>query len=59
MQAGKAMCKEIYQSRLEAPWEKLISSDEVGALSVQAHVICRIACLADAPPTRSCNHNLP
>ena len=28
-QAGKAICKAIYQSRLQSPWEKLISSDEV------------------------------
>jgi len=27
--AGKAICKAIYQSRLEAPWEQLVSTDEV------------------------------
>jgi pimeloyl-ACP methyl ester carboxylesterase len=28
-EAGKAICKALYQSRLDQPWEKLISSDEL------------------------------
>jgi len=27
--AGNAICKAIYQSRLEAPWDKLVSTDEM------------------------------
>jgi pimeloyl-ACP methyl ester carboxylesterase len=28
-EAGQAICKALYQSRLEQPWDKLVSSDEV------------------------------
>lgn len=28
-EAGQAICKALYQSRLDLPWDKLISSDEI------------------------------